>query len=422
MQSQARHDEERRHWEEARLRLVRLGADGAVSLETMLGRVAGIAARAMDVERVSVWRLDEASGGLRTVLVWDVASPSPDRCRLVVQDLGAYASMLRQRRVVVADDVARDPATADLIEPYFAPLRVTSTIDAPIYRDGRVVGVCCHEHRGPPRAWTAAEADFAVSVAEVVALELTSAELRELQEVVLEHEREQQESMRDEAIARMARGVAHDVNNLLAIVLGALAVLRRATPDSPDLRAQSEVIEEAARSASRLVRDLLEVGRAVDDEGECALDDALQDVVPAMRAAAAGRALAIVPDAPRKTVPISRARLEQVLLNLVMNARDATADGGRVEVHTRVVDEGRVEIEVRDDGEGVDEEARERMFEPYFTTKVEGQGLGLPTVLAIVRGARGTIDVTSERGRGSSVRVELPARTSDVATGLDRSP
>lgn len=414
-------DEERLRWERARLRLVRLDAEGAGSLDAALSRIGRIASRAMNVPRVSVWKLEPATGALHALEVVDTeAEVYGARDRLPVQDLGAYALMLHKRRVVLASDVETDPATRDLAGPYFRPMGISSTIDVPVYRDGLVVGVCCHEHRGSARVWTTEEADFAISVAEVVALELASDELRAVQRALRQHEQAMYESMRDEAIARMARGVAHDVNNLMAVITGAAAVMRRSLAEAGDVRGELEVIEEASRSASRLVHDLLEVGRAVEDVGECGLDDALQDIVPALRASAIARSLAIVPDAPRSVVPVSRARLEQVLLNLVMNARDATDHGGSIEVRTHAIGADRVLIEVQDDGRGIDPEARERIFEPYFSTKHEGQGLGLPTIVGIVRGAGGTIDVQSEPGRGSTVRVELPAHP--IATPVPPRP
>lgn len=410
MTDDAQRNEERLRWEEARLRLVRLDAEGAGSLDATLSCIGRIASRAMNVPRVSVWTLERATGALHAL---DVVDSDPGEsgtpARLPVHDLGAYALMLQERRVVLASDVGTDPATRDLVGSYFGPLRITSTIDVPIYRDGQVVGVCCHEHRGPVRTWTTEESDFATSVAEVVALELASNELRGVQRSLRQHEQAVHESMRDEAIARMARGVAHDVNNLMAVITTAAAVMRRSVADGGDVRGELEVIEEASRSASRLVHDLLEVGRAVEDAGECALDDALQDIVPALCASASARSLAIVPDAPKSLVPVSRARLEQVLLNLVMNARDATEHGGAIEVRTHAIGADRVMIEVQDDGHGIDPGARERIFEPYFSTKREGHGLGLPTVVGIVRGAGGTIEIESELGRGSTVRVELPS-------------
>ncbi|UJR82133.1 sensor histidine kinase [Sandaracinus amylolyticus] len=401
-----------RRLDEARLRLVHLDAEGASSLAAKLARIARIAARCLTVERVSIWMFaGEHEGGLRALEIFDARPPERDIRWIPAQRLGAYAHMLRDRRVITAQRVADDEATHDLVEGYFAPLEITATLESPIYRDGVVVGVVCHEHRGPPRGWSAEEADFAVSVAEVVALELATADLREAHEALRRQEVAMHDAMRDEAIARLARGVAHDVNNLLAVVVSAAALLRRnARSDAPP--AEAEVIEEAANSAARLVRDLLEVGRAAStDRGDCGLDEGLHDAVPSLRAIASERRLAIIPDAPGWIVPLSMVRLEQVLLNLVANARDATRIGGHVEVRTLVLAPGRVAIEVEDDGTGIAPEAMPHVFEPYFTTKSEGRGLGLPTVLAIVRGARGTIEVApAPGGRGTIARVELPAK------------
>jgi signal transduction histidine kinase len=411
---------ERRRWEEARLRLVRLDRETAAGhLAARLSRIARIASRAMQVDRVSLWALDQQNGGLRAIEVVDADSHRAGALRQIpVGDLGQYARMLHERRVVLASDVSADPATSDLAGPYFARLGIEATIDAPIYRDGEVVGVCCHEHRGGRRQWTSDEAAFAVSVAEVVALELASDDLRAAEHALRTQEQALHEALREEAIARMARGVAHDVNNLLAVALGATAVLQRMPHDDPEVQAEIEVVEAAARSASRLVHDLLEVGQELTDDGEVALDDALHDMVPAMRASIGARALALVPDAPLAIVPISRARLEQVVLNLVVNARDATQEGGHVEVRSSRPEHDRVRIEVRDDGAGLAPEVRDRMYDPYFTTKAGGHGLGLPTVLAIVRRAGGSIRAEGAPGAGTAFIIELPARAAERPSGI----
>ncbi|AKF05241.1 sensor histidine kinase [Sandaracinus amylolyticus] len=401
-----------RRLDEARLRLVHLDAEGASSLAAKLARIARIAARCLAVERVSIWMFSsEHGGGLRALEIFDPRAPEDDIRWISAQSLGAYARMLCDRRVIAAHRVREDDATHHLVDGYFAPLEISATVEAPIYRDGVVVGVVCHEHRGPARTWTAEEADFAVSVAEVVALELATADLREAHEALRRQEVAMHDAMRDEAIARLARGVAHDVNNLLAVVVSAAALLRRnARGDAPP--AEAEVIEEAANSAARLVRDLLEVGRAAStDRGDCELDEALHDAVPSLRGIASERRLAIIPDAPGWIVPLSMVRLEQVLLNLVANACDATRAGGRIEVRTLVVAPGRVAIEIEDDGTGIGPGVMPHLFEPYFSTKSAGRGLGLPTVLAIVRGARGAIDIApAPGGRGTIARVELPAK------------
>lgn len=402
-------DDARRRWEEARLKLVRLDDASRGSLDAALAHVTRIAARCLAVSRVSVWRVAAEPPGLALIAEFDAAPVGGDLLRSIpLGDLGEYARMLRERRAIAADRVATDEGTRDIAASYFEPLGIVSTIDAPIYREGEVVGVVCHEHRGAPRAWTDDEIGFAVSVAEVVALELAQDDLRALSREIAAHEAQMQLALREEAIARMARGVAHDVRNLLAVVINAARVVQRTAGDPAELAAEIEVIEEAARSASQLVSDLMEVGRAVAERGECALDDALHDVVPLLRAASEGRALAIVPDAPRCVVPIARGRLEQVMMNLVLNARDATSEGGQIEVRTRL-DGAEAVLEVGDDGEGVDPALRDRLFEPYFTTRAPGaRGLGLPTVRAIVEGAGGRVEVQSERGAGATFRVVLP--------------
>src|SRR5690606_26760958 len=118
------------------------------------------------------------------------------------------------------------PVTSGMVEGYFAPLGIASTLDAPLYREGRLAGMLCLEHRAE-RAWTDDEADFAISAADMLAALFASDELREAHEALRDHELALREVMTSEALGRVARGVAHDVNNVLAIVFTAVAVLER---------------------------------------------------------------------------------------------------------------------------------------------------------------------------------------------------
>jgi signal transduction histidine kinase len=121
--------------------------------------------------------------------------------------------------------------------------------------------------------------------------------------------------------------------------------------------------------------------------------------------------LALAPDAG--VVLADPAQAEQVLLNLVTNARDAMPDGGRIRIET-ARENGDLRVSVLDTGAGIPPEVRPHLFEPFFTTKAEGHGLGLATVYGVVTGAGGRVDVESDPGRGSAFHLRLP-RVADAA-------
>lgn len=314
------------------------------------------------------------------------------------------------RRVVAAQHVHLDDGTSALAEKYFVPLEIVSTLDAPIYRDGRVCGLVCHEHRGAPRRWTDDEADFSISVAEIVAMQLVSADLRAAEDALRTQELALVEAMKEEALARMARGVAHDVNNILAIVL-AQSDLTASKAENPDVvRAGHAVISESVLAAARILQALLEFGKP-ELAGNSDLDEVLGAMSGVLRAAVGeSRAFSIELDGGRAVVPLSRERLEQIVLNLVTNARDATLGDGRILLSTERASPDTARIRVTDDGEGIDDRMRDQIFEPYFSTRARGSGLGLATVMRLVRHVRGTVSVESEAGRGACFTITLPIR------------
>jgi len=236
------------------------------------------------------------------------------------------------------------------------------------------------------------------------------------------------QSQKMEAIGRLAGGVAHDFNNLLTVILGNAELLRQSVSDSG---AQSDLneIHEAAQRASDLTRQLLTFARKQRISPK---DVELDDVVPRVQKML-GRLLGerivvealLAPDTP--TVLMDPGQLEQVLVNLAVNARDAMPQGGRLTIETEAVEldeqyarehahiqAGRFAlISISDTGIGIPDDVLPRIFEPFFTTKEVGQGtgLGLAICYGIVREAGGHIAVYSELGRGTTVRIYLPARS-----------
>ena len=221
------------------------------------------------------------------------------------------------------------------------------------------------------------------------------------------------QSQRMEAVGRLAGGVAHDFNNALVVILGAAEMLRKGLPEGSSEAALSEDLVGAARNATEITRQLLTLGRRdVTRARSVDVDEALQQV---------GRAVTrLVPDGVEVSVNSTTeariwfdlAQLDQVLINLCINARDAMPEGGRISISaTADSQEERVCIEVRDEGVGMDEATRTRIFEPFFTTKAEGKGtgLGLATAFGIIDASGGSIDCESVPGQGTVFRISLPS-------------
>ncbi len=248
------------------------------------------------------------------------------------------------------------------------------------------------------------------------------------------------QAQRIESVGRLAGGIAHDFNNLLTVILGQAELLLL---DAPVGSAQAEGIQQlraAAESGSALTRQLLGFARKQVVAPRVVDVNALVERVKPLVGRLIGETIAlklVLMEAPPR-VRVDPAQLDQVLVNLVVNARDAMPHGGHLEISTRMIDPiayhrsehgphvsgALVEIAVRDSGSGMSEEIRERAFEPFFTTKEHGKGtgLGLATSYGIVSQAGGTMLLESVPGQGSVVRVLLPvtdaavvSRASDVA-------
>jgi PAS domain S-box-containing protein len=226
-----------------------------------------------------------------------------------------------------------------------------------------------------------------------------------------------QEAQRLETVGQLAGGVAHDFNNLLAVILNYAYFVREQLPEDSASRADLEEIRHAAERASELTHQLLVFSRR-ENVRPVVLDvnKVVRDVARLL-GRTIGEHVALVTElAPQEClVEADAAQLEQVVLNLVVNARDALPKGGEIRVATSR--DGGVTLTVSDEGTGMEPEVAARAFEPFFTTKPKGAGtgLGLATVYGTVTQAGGHAEIDSEPGRGTTVRVHLPAATAPLS-------
>ena len=240
-------------------------------------------------------------------------------------------------------------------------------------------------------------------------------------------EAEMQRLGRLEAIATLAGGVAHDFNNLLTVIQANVSMLKTEVDVDADGHASLCDIEDQVQSGASLTRQLLGFARKGRYEVEVAhLNETVEKVAQAV-----GRTrkhvvlhLDLAPDL--RPVEADLHQVEQVLLNLYINACDAMPDGGDLSISTaNVEDDGRtmVELRVADTGAGMDPEIMDRIFDPFFTTKElgRGTGLGLASSYGIVESHGGRIDVDSQPGVGTTFRVLLPATGRDAVPAAERA-
>ncbi len=252
------------------------------------------------------------------------------------------------------------------------------------------------------------------------------AERKRTEEELRKTEAQLRQAQKLEGIGQLAGGIAHDFNNLLTVINGYSELMLQTLPPSHPVRAHVEQIREAGKRAASLTQQILAFSRRQTLAPVIFnLNDAVTNMEKLLRRLI-GEHIALVtsPDPALGYVKADQGQIEQVVMNLAVNARDAMPNGGTLTIETRNVelDESftrshlsiqpgpHVKLSVRDTGCGMDAATQARIFEPFFTTKEpgEGTGLGLATVYGIVKQSGGTVWVESETGRGSTFSVYLP--------------
>ncbi len=395
--------------------LALLNAD---NLDHAVAHIASGAARMLNVARVSLWLFDATE----SAIVCRHLHASGDAAfgagsRLAAADYPRYFSALAEGRGMAVADAQHDPRTSEFTQGYLEPLGISSLLAVPIRREGRMVGVVCYEHTGQVRHWSLEDRDAATSVVDFLSIVFEADRRRHVEDQL-------RQSQKMEAIGLLAGGVAHDFNNLLGVITGYAEIVAESLPDAHQGREDCQKIITAANCAADLTRKLLAFSkRQILQVKLFDLNDILGEFSRMLnRIVGEDIEVHITRHADKLTVKADAGQLEQVLLNLCSNSRQAMQDGGSLTIET-----GRQELtaaqaqqrshaapgayatlRVTDTGLGMDEATLARIFEPFFTTKAQGTGLGLATVYGIVQQHNGFIDVISTPGRGTTFTIHLP--------------
>jgi len=252
-----------------------------------------------------------------------------------------------------------------------------------------------------------------------VIFDLTEKRKAEEERTRIEAEFHQAQKM--EVVGLLAGGIAHDFNNILLVVMNYAEIMLRKLPPGHELRTEVNEIRAAAEKAEVLTDQLLGFSRKQKRKPQrLDVNRVVSDVAKMIRSLLGHSVqLEVAIDALEGFLIMDPSQLEQILLNLAVNAKDAMPNGGKLVIETRdvVLDEMRltpypdvapgeyVQIRITDTGAGMDAEILDRIFEPFFTTKVKGTGLGLPVVGGIVKQNRGHIEVESHPGKGTTFRL-----------------
>jgi signal transduction histidine kinase len=408
-------NDSRAGYESARLELARLRLGGGDARAAAMRQVAQTTARALGVERVGIWAFKGPGGSLVGVCQFDLPSDSFPQSGLPAGiQMPIWLAEISKRRVVAIAEARTDPRTSELREGYLEVNGILSLMAAPVIRDGNVVGVICCEQVGAVRAWSLADRDFGACAADMAALFLEQADRLEIEASLRTRRESELGDERMASLGRLARSVAHDVNN----VLGALDLIGVALEADArtDVAGHGAEVRRTVDFGSRLVEQLLLFGRESAAAGESIdLGPVLQQIQPVLVRLLRGARLELdIAVAEGAFVLVVEAELKQVVLNLCVNAAEAVAAGGLVRIELREpradepISPTSIVLSVGDNGRGMDAKTQEHIFEPYFSTKPAGHGIGLATVYGIVKRAGGAILVDSSVGVGTTFRIVLP--------------
>lgn len=408
-----------RKLEVARLEVANISPD--VPLDAYFRRVCELSANAIDVERVGIWLFIDNDTVLRCVNLYERSkNESSSGAILRPEDFKSYFSSLKLRKAVPAEIAVNEPWTSELAAAYLRPLGISSMLDGGIFLEQKLIGVVCHEHVGPPREWSTEVRDFVGSLADLVALRIQSAKLREISSAFLTQQERLATLDKISALEQMAAGVAHDFRNLLHIISSYAEILGSRDDLPDDAQDCCHEIASATIKGISLANDLMSFAKPGHKPPMAHDIVALTvELLPLLKSAVRNRCQLELEREGNTAgqVLLEKSQYLRILMNLVINSAEATPKAGRIIIRLKSVKltgnasyTGRYAmVEVIDQGCGIAKSVQPKIFDPYFTTKTNGTGLGLATVRQFVERMGGLIRIESNSGQGTTIRLLFPS-------------
>ncbi len=396
-------------------------------IESRLAAVAGLA----DAQHIWMYSFSTGRDEGPELFDWwrdEVGNRAPVPANRSISTFPYSTSLIMSGRVYHVTDVDALPPEAERERQDMLDRGVRSILGIPIMSRGRFVGFLGFESFDREIDWP----EETIMLLRMVGEIFYSALRRRRAAMDLRHSQSQlMQSQKMEAIGTLAGGIAHDFNNHLAVMLTNARFVRQEIDADPEVFAAIEDFERSADHCAQLTRSLLAFSRRSPSEivpvAVAEVIEGVEGLVRPLLPSVIHFETSLAPELGFFSV--DRVQMQQVLVNLLVNARDAMPDGGPIRMHAcrrlptqaEAAEEGLdgereyIVITVEDAGTGMDEETRERAFEPFFTTKEVGRGTGLGLAMAygIVRQGRGSISIESAPGQGATIRVFLPALAKD---------
>jgi len=315
--------------------------------------------------------------------------------------------LCRQNEVITIDDILGDPRVQYAQEAWEEGIRMI--LDIPLSLGNHVVGILriyFPEHREISKD----EKDFMVSVAQQCSCAIDKARLIEAQQTRYDKLVLQTEKM--SSLGRMAAGIAHEINNPLAGILLYSSNMIKKVPEEGPLKEGLDIIVHETIRCRGIIQELLNFSREREPKKTLVnINDVIGKALNIMENEFRIDHITVETDLSEEMVGgfLDENQMEQVFVNLLINAVEAMDDGGRIRIKTRLGPEKKcMKIEFQDTGCGFPKEALNRIFEPFFSTKAKGTGLGLAVSYGIVENHMGDIRAYSEPGKGTSFIIEIP--------------
>ena len=384
---------------------------GSLNLDSILTSLASLAREVVPYEDFGVFQIQHEDEPPSPLTIHSKSGTLADRLRRLWEDK-VIDWAIQQGHPTVVPDAQAGAEEGEAV-------RESSLVVVPMRGRGGCTGVFALSCNKPQDAFTAGELDLIGFLSQQAAIALENARLYRSLEDTNRRLRESQSQLvhagKLAAVGQLAGGVAHEVNNPLQIILSRVQLLMIRHREIPRLLDDLKLIESNVRRISRIIRSLLDFARYNSGEMESANVDVAhlaRQTCTLIQHQLEKADIALIIDAPPDLPRVygNAGEIEQVFLNLLLNAQYAMPSGGRIEIGMRAEPQ-RLIVSVSDTGVGIPEDVLPKIFEPFFTTRGAegGSGLGLSIIHGIMEKHRGRIEVESQEGVGTTFTLSFPA-------------
>lgn len=324
-----------------------------------------------------------------------------------VSSSNIITDLCRENRIIIIDDVQKNPRVQYKKEAREEGIRMM--LDVPLTLENNIIGII-RIFFTEQRAFSDEEMNFLISIAEQCALAIEKARLIELHKTRYDNLALQTEKL--SALGRMAAGIAHEINNPLGGILIYSTNLIKKIPEKSPLKEGMEIIIHETLRCKTIISDLLEFSREKEPQKTLVnVNEIIKKTVSMLQNEFNLDHINVTTDLSNKVSEtyMDQNQMQQVFINMILNAVEAIKDNGTINISSRI-DRNRkcIKINISDNGCGIDPDNLGRLFEPFYTTKVKGTGLGLAVSYRIIRNHKGDILVSSIQGEGSTFTIEIP--------------